>query len=190
MSVREHHISWHCTALASSEHCVLIEHDDGFTFRGVVAAPLALAPCHIEYSVVVDRQWRPLYVAASIETPSLRREIELRTPRTGGWELDGAGASHLDACDDVDLGWSPATNTIPIRRLDLDVSESATITAAWIRFPELDVVANEQRYTRLAIDRWRYQAGEYEFELVTDPGTGFVLAYGDDLWRASATSFT
>ena len=78
---------------------------------------------------------------------------------------------------------------MPIRRLGLQVGETAVITAAWVRFPELDVVASEQRYQRLAVDRWRYTSGDYDYQLVTDPATGLVLSYGDDLWRAAATAF-
>jgi hypothetical protein len=74
------------------------------------------------------------------------------------------------------------------RRLGLEVGERASITAAWVRFPELDVVASEQWYRRLAIDRWQYTSGEYDYQLVTDPATGLVLSYGDDLWRAAATA--
>src|ERR1039458_8621128 len=70
-----------------------------------------------------------------------------------------------------------------------EVGETASITAAWVRFPELDVVASEQRYTRLGNDRWQYRSGDYDYELVTDETTGLVLSYGDDLWRAVATSF-
>ena len=62
-------------------------------------------------------------------------------------------------------------------------------TAAWIRFPELDVESNVQRYTRLASEPWKYEAGDYEFELVIDATTGLVLAYGEDQWHASAISF-
>jgi hypothetical protein len=50
------------------------------------------------------------------------------------------------------------------------------------------VVASEQEYTRLAPDRWRYRSGAYDYELWTDPDTGLVLQYGDDLWRATATA--
>jgi hypothetical protein len=57
-----------------------------------------------------------------------------------------------------------------------------------VRFPELDVVCNRQRYTRLTNGRRRYESGDYDFELVTDAATGLVLAYGDNLWRASAIS--
>jgi hypothetical protein len=187
--VREHHISWLCAPLASSEHCTLLDTGDGHSFHGVVVVPLGDDPGHIDYTVVVDSQWWPLLVESTITTPSGVRTIELRTRDDGGWELDGTRATDLEGCADVDLGWSPATNTIPIRRLDLEIGASASITAAWIRFPDLDVVRNEQRYTRLAQDRWRYQAEEYEFELSVDVATGFVLAYGDDLWQASATSW-
>ena len=184
---RHYDISWHCAQLASAEYCTLIESDVGYNFHGVAVLPRSGEPCRIEYSVSADAQWMPLVVESTITTPSRIRTIELRR-RDAGWELDGDPATHLEGCGDVDLGWSPATNTIPIRRLNLDVGASASITAAWIRFPDLDVVRNEQRYTRLADDIWRYEAGEYEFDLTVDTATGLVLAYGDDLWQASATS--
>jgi hypothetical protein len=31
-------------------------------------------------------------------------------------------------------------------------------------------------------------SGDFDFELVTDPDSGLVLDYGDDLWRASSAS--
>lgn len=118
-------------------------------------APLADLPCRIEYSVLVDRQWRARHVTSTIVTPAGTRKIEIQSRSNDGWDLDGVSAPYLDGCDDVDLGWSPATNTIPIRRLELDVGESARICAAWIRFPELDVVRNEQSYTRVSSNRWK-----------------------------------
>ncbi len=166
----------------------LFEGHDGHRLQGVAALPLGDTPCHIDYDVSIDRQWRPSEARATIATPSGVREMVLRSDHADGWELDGVPVSHLEGCGDVDLDWTPATNTVPIRRLDLEVGETRIITAAWVRFPELDVVSNAQRYTRLADDRWRYRSGDYDFELVTDPTTGLVLRYGDDLWRVAATA--
>ena len=185
----EHHILWHCSLLSSSEHAVLAESEDGYRLQGVAVLPLGELPCHIDYSVTVDRQWRPGQARATITTPSGTREIVLRSQHGAGWEVNGELMARLDGCPDVDFGWTPATNTVPIRRLGLEVGEAASITAAWVRFPELDVVASEQRYRRLAIDRWQYTSGEYDYQLVIDPDTGLVLSYGDDLWRAAATAF-
>ena len=58
----------------------------------------------------------------------------------GAWTLNGAAARGLKGCTDVDLGCSPSTNTLQIRRLRLAVGAEDTIKAAWVRFPELDVV--------------------------------------------------
>ncbi len=184
----EHHILWHCSRLSSSEHTALVESEDGYRLHGVAALPLGELPCHIDYALTLDRQWRPAQARATITTPDGVREIVLRSRHGAGWEVNGELVSQLDGCSDVDFGWTPATNTVPIRRLGLEVGESAGITAAWIRFPELDVVPSEQGYRHLAIDRWQYTSGEYDYQLVIDPDTGLVLSYGDDLWRAAATA--
>lgn len=183
-----HHILWHCAELASSEHAWLLDHEKGHSLAGVAALPLDDAPCHISYEVTVDQRWAPLAATATVTTPGRVSTIALAAEDDARWTLDGMPAPLLAGCGDVDLGWTPATNTIPIRRLGLEVGETARISAAWVRFPELDVVASEQRYTRLGDDRWRYQSGDYDFELRTDVATGLVLAYGDDLWRAAAMS--
>jgi hypothetical protein len=125
-----------------------------------------------------------------VTTPERVQEIGLASDGSGLWTVNGEPASRLDGCRDIDLGWTPATNTIPIRRLGLQVGEKATIAASWVRFPELDVVRSDQQYERLAPDRWRYRSGKYDFELVTDAASGLVLAYGEDLWRAVATAVT
>ena len=184
----EHQVVWHCSLLSSSEHASLLEGHNGHRLHGLAVLPLGDLPCHIDYVVTMDGEWRPLEARATITTPSGTREMVLCSDRAGGWALNGSPASHLEGCGDVDLGWTPATNTVPIRRLRLEVGESATITAAWMRFPELDVVRNMQAYTRLANDRWRYRSADYDFELVTDVTTGLVLSYGDDLWRVAATT--
>jgi len=182
------YILWRSASLASSEYASLSSRDNGYRLDGLTVMPLEDRPCHIEYTVAVDAAWSPNVVTATITTPTQIRTHHLERKANGQWRLDGQEAGYLDGCTDVDLGWTPATNTVPIRRLDLAIGDTETISAAWIRFPELDVVVSRQRYTRLADDCWRYQSGEYDFALTTDVATGLVLAYGDDLWRAVATS--
>ena len=172
--------------LASSEYALLRQDEDLIYLQGVVALPLSDSPCRIEYRVVVNRNWLPQSMVATVTTLGRVQEIRLASDGPARWTVNGEPASSLDGCGDLDLGWTPATNTIPIRRLDLPVGEKSTITAAWVRFPELDVVRSDQLYERLAPDRWRYRSGSYDFELVTDRASGLVLVYGEDLWRAVA----
>ena len=184
----EYHVLWHCSLLASSEHASLVEMENASRLRGVAVLPIGDEPCHIDYEVLCDEGWMPRTCSVRVVLSLQVRTIELRCDEVGRWQLNGTAAPQLRACSDIDLGWTPATNTIPVRRLDLDVGDTASIAAAWIRFPELDVVTNQQHYTRMASNRWRYRSGEFDFELVTDVRSGLVLEYGDDLWRAVARS--
>ncbi len=57
---------------------------------------------------------------------------------------------------------------------------SKTIQAAWVRFPELDVVKAAQTYTRLDELTYRYASGTFEAELTVDDD-GLVTSYAE--WR-------
>ena len=83
------------------------------------------------------------------------------------------------------LGCSPSTNTLPIRRLRLAIGKAHTIQAAWIRFPELDVVKSAQTYTRLDEFTYRYASGDFAAELTVDDD-GLVAAYAD--WRRTGVA--
>lgn len=179
-------ILWHCAPLASSEYATLRQDGNLFRLRGVVVLPLEDVPCRIDYHLAINSRWVPLSASATLTTPKRVQEVRVVSDGAGCWTLGGEPAPMLDGCTDIDLGWTPATNTIPLRRLDLQVGERATISASWIRFPEFDVVKNDQTYERLRVDRWRYRSGAYDFQLVTDVASGLVLEYGEDLWRAVA----
>ena len=64
----------------------------------------------------------------------------------------------MRGCPDVDLSLTPATNTLPIRRLDLGIGKSESVTAAWIKFPEFELQPLSQRYTRTAENIYRYES--------------------------------
>jgi hypothetical protein len=77
---------------------------------------------------------------------------------------------------DADLGCSPSTNTLPIRRLHLGIGNSKTIKAAMIRFPDLVVEPVAQTYTRLDEYTYRYTSGAFDSELIVDED-GVVAQY-------------
>ncbi len=79
----------------------------------------------------------------------------------------------------------PATNTLPLRRLGLEVGASRTIRAAWVRFPELTVTAVDQSYTRLGEHRYRYASGGYAAELTVDD-LWLVTSY--DEWQRTGVA--
>jgi hypothetical protein len=157
----------------------------GRRFEGLVVLPIEGEPAEIRYGVDLDAAWRTRHAEVAIDHQGGGRTIRFAADGEGGWTVGGAPAEPLGGCLDVDLGFTPATNTLQIRRLGLEVGESRTLPVAWLSFPELTVRPLTQTYTHLGPGRWRYESGDFSAELVVDPD-GYVLRYGDDLWRAVA----
>jgi uncharacterized protein len=123
--------------------------------------------------VRVDGEWR----TRSVDLRCADWRLELTADGDGTWSVP-----NVDGCIDVDLGFTPATNTLPIRRHGLAVGEAFDLDAAWVRFPELTLERLPQRYERLAEDRYRYSSPGFQAELIVD-ANGLVLEY-EGLWRA------
>jgi len=141
-------------------------------------------PCEMAYIITCDTVWNTVHVDVTGHLAGDRKSLFLERSPTGEWTVDGERRPDLDGCLDVDLGFSPSTNSLPIRRLNLDVGASADVRAAWVRFPELTVEVLEQRYTRLSKDMYRYESdgGNFRRDL-TVHSSGFVVKY-PDLWDA------
>ncbi len=157
------------------DHCGLLEGPDGFVLEGfsVRSAPV---PMVAVYEVRADAVWATVAVDVQVLRPEPARGLELRADGRGHWWRNGEEAPELEGCIDVDLGCTPATNTLPIRRLDIPVGGEAEILAAWVRFPELEVRRFAQRYRRLAPDRYEYASDTFRAELDVDEA-GLVIDY-------------
>jgi hypothetical protein len=182
-------IIWRSDVLQSAERFTGGQTADGWHLAGCVVVPIDGEPAEIHYGVDLDAGWRTRHAAIDIHTAASVHAIRLTADGAGHWQVEGAPAEPLDGCIDIDLGFSPAANTLQIRRLGLEVGQQHTLPVAWLSFPELQLQPLEQTYTRLDPTRWRYASGTFRADLDVDPN-GFVLQYGDDgLWHAVAHRF-
>jgi len=111
--------------------------------------------------------------------------LELEADGRGTWRRDGAIVIDSPGALDVDLGFSPSTNSLPIRRLDLSIGKIQEIEVAWILFPSFEVQLGRQTYERLGERAWRYRSEGFEADLSVDED-GLVDRYFE--WRAVARS--
>lgn len=175
-----HALLWRRLDVPGLEHFRLRSGPEEVRLAGVVIALLDGLPLYARYEVVCSSDWETRAAHVAVEHGPAARTLELRADESGRWELDGRHVTALDGLRDVDLGITPATNTLPIRRLDLAVGDSANVTAAWVRFPDLEVQPLPQSYTRVAERRYLYESagGRFRAELEVDE-RGLVARYGD-----------
>lgn len=176
------------------ERCTLIESvgrsPAHWTLEGTVIGTSKTVPFEVTYQVYCEQGWatRGVLVGSRIGTEA--RNTQLWLGDDGGWSLEPGEVElpELAGALDVDLGFTPATNTLPIRRLALQVGESREIRTAWVRFPELTVEPLPQRYTRLAERRYLYESltSEFKAELEVDE-LGLVVDY-QGIWQRVAES--
>lgn len=158
----------------------------GWRLTGELDVEEAGVAAQLRYAIDCDPQWgtRSALIAGEVNGDPIR--FALAADGAGLWTRDGTPLPALAGALDVDLGFTPATNTLPIRRLGLAVGESAPVRSAWLRFPELRLEPLEQTYTREAEQSFRYRArvdGEpFTARLETD-AFGRVLRY-EGLWEA------
>ena len=171
-------IFWQRLDLPGSEYCTLTESAAGLLFDSTVLLVLENTPIHVRYRITGDAAWRTRAVDITCTDPAGERTLRLTVDDAQGWSIDGGERPDLRGCVDVDLIVTPATNTLPIRRLGLTVGAEAKIAAAWVNFPDLTITRSEQHYTRLAAQRYRYESGTYRTEIDVDD-FGLVTHYPD-----------
>ena len=178
-------IAWQRIDKPGHEYCTLARTEGGAKLTGVAILSNDATPCCLQYKIDCDSQWRTLvchvtgYMGKKAVALDIRREGEQ-------WLMNGLEMPEVSGAEDIDLGFSPSTNLLPIRRLGLKVGEQAAVRAAWVRFPELTLELLEQSYARVAEDSYHYESGNggVRRDLKVDE-TGFVLEY-PELWHAES----
>jgi hypothetical protein len=180
-SARTRSILWRGKDPFSAELVTLSEREGGWEMSGTAVVALPEGGATVRYSVSVDEAWRSRRVDVEL-SGALEASLRMAADGNGSWTIDGDPAAGLEGCIDVDLGVSPATNTLPIRRLRPEIGETAATRVAWVRFPELTVQPDDQTYERTGERTWTFRSDDFRADLEVD-GDGLVVRYAD-LWSA------
>ena len=101
-----------------------------------------------------------------------------RAPSVQSDALNGQVIDEVRGCIDVDLNFSPSTNLLPIRRLNMKIGDRQTVRAAWLRFPDFTLEPLEQVYHRTDEYRYGYESGGGSFRSTLQTNAdGFVVRY-------------
>jgi len=178
-------ILWRGIYFTGHEACRLYQRNTDWCLEGTAVFTNNDRPCRLSYVLVCDSTWKTRRGSVSgwIGDQDVNIEINVAAQH---WTLNGVEKSAVDGCIDLDLNFSPATNLLPIRRLNLQIGEQAEVNAAWLRFPSFELEPLAQVYARLDEFKYRYSSGDGGFVRdLTVNEIGFVTDY-PGFWRADS----
>ncbi len=134
------------------------------------------------YTVDCDASWKTLSARVEGSVGFQPLVFDIAPTASGEWLLNGEPQPEARGCIDLDLGFTPATNLIAIRRLDPQPGVTVPAPAAYYLEFTLKLGIVEQSDRRTAPDRLHYTSPAYGYdETLTVSDVGFVTEY-PGLW--------
>lgn len=165
--------------------CRLQQTQAGWTLHGTAVFLSGDGPASLTYHVNCDSTWQT--TEGRVHGWNGSRTVDLRAVRTpqGHWTLQGRPTPDAGTWPDLDLGFTPATNLLSLRRMALRIGERRECAVAWLDVQSPDTLQTlHQVYERLDANRYRYESPRFDYAatLIVDDA-GFVRMY-PGLWEA------
>ncbi len=154
---------WQDWSAKGIEHLVVQEDPDEIVAEAAIVGSVDDDNFAARYRILCDSSWR----VTEVEISQIGNDgwIELSSDGAGNW-FDGSSnpLPDLKGAIDIDISITPFTNTIPIRRLNLDRGQSKEILAVYVQLPGLTLTTDRQRYTCLEPGKlYRYESLDSAF---------------------------
>jgi uncharacterized protein len=181
-------ILWQGFVLPGHEACRLFSQDSRWHLEGTAVFSHEKQPCRLNYRIICNDAWQTLSADVEGWLGNTNIGIQIKADPNQYWWLNRIEQPDITGSFDIDLNFSPSTNLLPIRRLNLAIGEIAEVKAAWLRFPSFELELLPQLYQRLDESTYRYESagGTFVADLKVNK-SGFVLEY-PGLWRSEDTS--
>lgn len=109
--------------------------------KGTIISKIGKRGYTYQYTIYTDRLFKARRVRVSEVTSSYARNLSIDFIGPAVL-VNGKIRPDLVSCSDVDFEVSPATNTLPIKRLGLGLGQRAEVSVAWVRFPSQALRSN------------------------------------------------
>ena len=182
-------ILWRAIYWPGHEACSLYRLNSEWRLEGTAVFLHEGRTCRLSYLIACDAIWHMRRAVVSGWAGDEDIDLELSVDAHHRWQVNGVAKPAVDGCIDLDLNFSPSTNLLPIRRLNLEVGRQAEVKAAWLRFPSFELEPLSQVYERLGEFKYGYSSrgGDFVAELTVNK-VGFVTVY-PQLWEVEGSEW-
>jgi len=187
--MRKESILWRAIYWPGHEACQLSRMNSEWRLEGAAVFLYEGRTCRLSYSIQCDAVWQTRSAVVSGCVGDEDVDLQLAVDAQQRWAVNEVTKAAVDGCIDLDLNFSPSTNLLPLRRLNLAVGQKAEVKAAWLRFPSFELEPLSQVYERLSEFKYRYSSrgGNFVAELTVNKA-GFVTVY-PQLWEVEGNEW-
>ena len=161
---------------------------EGWLLHGAAVWREGDLPAWLAYEVTCDRAWATVRgeIRGRVGDDLVAYAIDRST---GVWTVNGRPVAGLDDLVDLDLGFTPATSLLQLRRVGLAIGEAADFSVAWCDGISERLMRLPQHYERRTANTYWYESPtvDYAAELVIGPD-GFARRY-PGLWEDEGGRF-
>ena len=186
--MRDLSVLWQRLDQPGHESCRVFFQNSNWLLTGTAVFAHNQQPCRLDYRIVCDSEWRTLSARVGGWVGNQTVEVEISVDSQFRWRLNDVERPEVSGCIDLDLNFSPSTNTLPVRRLGLAIEHEGRFRAACLRFPSFSLEPLEQLYRRLDVETYRYESagGKFHTDIKVNPA-GLVTDY-PSFWRLEAAT--
>lgn len=175
---------WKRLDVPGHDACRLEQREGVWQLEGTAVFRHEGAAARLDYHVTCDEAWRSQRGIIRGWIGPRAISIEIARTASGSWTIDGAVVRGLEACLDLDFGFTPATNILQTRRCALAVGQSAEVPAAWMDAGDPTLQLLPQHYQRRSDRAYWYDSPTVGYQALLEMApNGFVKLY-PTLWQA------
>jgi len=180
-------ILWTGREYYSLENCLIIESTSGVEIASTIIGYYEEKLFKVEYQIKTNAHWETIFFELISRHSNQTKTFSYESDGKGNWTNAGHPLKQFNGLIDVDIRLSPFTNTLPIRRLQLQPHDTREIQVLYCDPLEQKTAPVRQKYTCVSATEYRYEniPNDFEANIQVDKA-GFVVDYPSLFVRTAA----
>jgi hypothetical protein len=180
-------ILWTGCEYYSLENCLINESAAGVEISSVIIGHYEEKIYKVEYLIKTNANWETIFFEIISRVNNQTQTISGESDGKGNWSKAGEPLMQFNDCIDIDISLTPFTNTLPIRRLQLQPRKTREIQVLYCNLLKGQIMPVRQKYTYVSATEFHYEniPNDFEATIVVDE-SGFVVDYPSLFVRTAA----
>ena len=182
-------ILWSGIEYNSLENCLVKTTDTGAEINSVIVGGYGEKIYRVEYQIQTNQNWETIFVEIKSQHSNTCDHFTFESDAKGNWILNGNPKNQFQGCIDVDIPLTPFTNSLPIKRLNMQKGDVSEIYVLYVDLLERQIIPVRQKYIRHSNNGYHYEniPNDFEANIEVDEH-GYVVDYPSLFTRAASVN--